>query len=303
MPGQPPAHRSPWDRPEPSAQRSPWEPPEPSGDVPPAGSPPPPPGPSRLPSAGGAPVRGPDFPGEPGGPLPEGAVRPPGRGRALAGAAAALAAVAVAVPLALSLTGPRPAYGALGACADLLPDDVVAEIPATGGHTLGGGPSYYYGEAEPGVDESLFCSATRDDESPALFTVIVLRYLPETRDADYAEPRAHVTRALAPIERGLAGASAAPSVDTGDDLVADVELRDLPAGDGGHAVSYADPRSANPAVAAQDDWAEATFSTRNIAVDVIYRGTPDMDVDAKLDAAALLATTVADRIGATLDTV
>ncbi|MFC4564550.1 hypothetical protein ACFO4E_22055 [Nocardiopsis mangrovi] len=290
MPGQPPT------------PRSPWEPPEPSGDGRPSG-PPPEPRPSRHAPTGRAPKGRPDFPGEPGGPLPEGAVRPPGKGRALITAAAALAAVAVAVPLAWGLAGPRPAYAGLETCADLLPDDVFADIPATEGHTLGGGPSYYYGEAEPGIDESLYCSATRDDEDPALFTVIVLRYLPETRDTDYAEPRDRVARALAPLERGLGGASAAPAVDTGDDLVADLELRDLPVGDGGHAVSYSEPRSDNPAVAAQDDWAEAVFSTRNIAVDVIYRGSPGMDAGAKLDAAAGLATTVADRIGATLDTV
>jgi hypothetical protein len=214
-------------------------------------------------------------------------------------AVAGAAAVAVAAVAVWRFTAPPAAYAALGSCADLLPETAFAAVPGTDGHALNGGPSEYDRVADPDVEESLYCSAVRREERPALLQVVVARYAAATREDDYAVPRGRVEDGRRPLAAALGGATAADGVAAGEDLVADVELRGLDAGEGGYAVSFADPRSPNPAVDGLDAWAEAHFSTANLRVAVTYRGPADMPVAAKLDVAADIARTVETQIGRT----
>ncbi|MFC3995026.1 hypothetical protein ACFOVU_03815 [Nocardiopsis sediminis] len=205
------------------------------------------------------------------------------------------------------LSVPGPAFTAIGGCNELLNANVLAEIPGTEGAEVEGVDAATSYVTPASVDTS--CSVVTDNgwvESSVL-QVSISRYSAATEQDDYVLPQQqHDLLFRSPIERALGdGATTGDGVEIEDGaggvVIADVEIRDLSLGETGQAVDYSNVEIRDEYLDFEDpdDWAAASFTTRNVLVSLTYEGTPGMERGERLDAVTDAARLVKQYIEAT----
>ncbi|WP_155998338.1 hypothetical protein [Streptomonospora sp. PA3] len=292
-----------------------------------AAQPPHPPSDDRGPRGHGPPG-GDCFPGPPGGPLPPrpggaGAPGPwsglppggPGAGseragrlrrRLIGGAAAGVLAIGVVAGFVWAALDEGPPYADLAGCEELLPAGVIDSAPEIAGPLIGdaeltGGETF-----DSRIIEQAECWTPAEGGSSGMMAVSIRRYAPGTEEADYAPVRRALERERGDLAGGVeTGASARRVEAYYGSVVADVEVRPLPVGEHGFAISYADadPEDALGVWGGVSSWAVAQFHERNVIVQVVYHGTAAMTPEEKLEAAAELARLIERRVAETARTV
>ena len=256
---------------------------------------------------------GPGFPGPPGGPMQPMPGQPPSRkGWLIGGISGGLVVVLVVSGLLVwSLSGPGPAYSALGTCDELLTDEVIADIPEGEDITIDGqehtSEDVYYDDE---IEDMLGCWGAPDGAdsagygfSDSVLSISLERYPAETEDKEYAELQRQLDRNRRRLDRGLDGESTGNGIEVLDGMTADVELRELSAGEDGYAYSLTNVEGEYMSEEDGPGWSAAYFYTRNVLVYLHYSGDPDMDPAEKLDIVIGLAKRLDSQIAETSETV